>query len=184
MDNHIIAICGPRGSGKSTLAALLERDKNYIRTSFAYPLKKMLTEFVIIQGCPYNDAISMFYGDLKNTPSDYFLGKTPRYAMQTLGAEWGRDLIHPDLWSNAWRNKVSTLLSKNFNIVVDDLRFLTEEKIIRTFENTTIVRIHRVVGGQDSHRSEAEFPLISADIDLPNQSTPNDMYKTLIKEMK
>ena len=63
-------------------------------------------------------------------------GKTPRWAMQSLGTEWGRDLIHNDLWINAWK---STL--PDGNIVVDDIRFLNEVETIQD-EGGYIINIH------------------------------------------
>lgn len=173
--HNIIAICGPSGSGKSTLAEFLEREYKYIITSFADPFKRMLTEFVMLQGCSYETATQMFYGDLKDAPSPYFLGKTPRHAMQTIATEWGRDLIHQDFWTNAWKKNISKLHCK-YNIVVDDLRFLSEERILRTLDNVIIVGITRHGYDMGQHQSEKEYSKIQYDIIIHNDSTLEDVY--------
>ena len=68
------------------------------------------------------------WGDEKETPLDFLGGKTPRQAMQTLGTEWGRNLIYDGIWLHAWErafNKCST------PVVVDDLRFINEAEMIK-----------------------------------------------------
>ncbi len=138
----------------------------------------MLIEFVCMQGCPHEIAIRMFYSDLKNTPSEYLGGRTPVYAMQTLGTEWGRDLMNVDLWVNAWLRKAKRLIEKH-GIVVDDLRFLSEERVIRSFEKSTIVLIERDGYTSEDHQSEKEFPLIKPDFTVSNVSNPEQMYNDL-----
>jgi hypothetical protein len=46
--------------------------------------------------------------------------------MQTLGTEWGRDLIGPDFWVGIWEAKVRQLLRGGVNVVADDCRFPNE----------------------------------------------------------
>jgi hypothetical protein len=65
-------------------------------------------------------------GGLKEHPCELLGGKTPRHAMQTLGTEWGRDMIHQDLWVNAWRHNVQQHLDQGLNVVTDDCRFDNE----------------------------------------------------------
>jgi len=82
-------------------------------------------------------------GSLKEEPCSLLLGQTPRYAMQTLGTEWGRDLIHQDLWAHAWKVEVTKLLNRGYKIVCDDCRFENEVKVVHDFEGTQIWRIRR-----------------------------------------
>ncbi len=125
----------------------------------------------------------MFYGDLKNTPSEYLGGRTPTYAMQTIGTEWGRDLMHIDLWVNAWMRKALRLIERH-DIVIDDLRFLSEERVIRSLERSTIVRIERDGYTPGDHQSEQEFPLIKPDLIIINGSSPDKMYDELKWQME
>jgi len=66
-------------------------------------------------------------GDLKEEPIDG-LGVSPRYLMQTLGTEWGRDTIHPDLWLRAAERHLEII---NGPVVVPDIRMGNEAAWIR-----------------------------------------------------
>lgn len=114
----IIGLTGRAGSGKSTVAAHLA-DRGYKRIRFADPLKDMMRALGLDE--------RHIEGDLKEVPCPLLAGKTPRHAMQTIGTEWGRGLIHPDLWVNAWAARAA-----NDNLVVaEDVRFPNEEATIR-----------------------------------------------------
>lgn len=126
----LIAICGPLGSGKSTAAKYLETRRGFTRTRFAAKLKAMLHALGLDER--HTD------GDLKEVPSVLLGGKTPRHAMQTLGTEWGRDLIASDLWTRAWHAS----LDPEDLIVVDDLRFANEANLVRELGGY-IVRVDR-----------------------------------------
>ena len=108
-----IALCGPAGAGKSTVAAFLEREAGCTRHRFAKPLKDMLRAIGLTE--------REIEGDLKEVPCPALMGRTPRHALVTLGTEWGRDLIHPDLWVNAWHRTLPA-----GNVVTEDLRFRNE----------------------------------------------------------
>jgi hypothetical protein len=117
----IIGFSGPAGSGKSTAAKVLT-DMGWQRVRFAGPLKAMMKAL----GCSDEE----IDGHLKMAPSLLLGGKTPRFAMQTLGTEWGRNLISPTLWTDAWKHQVDSLPS-DIPVVVDDVRFPNEAALIR-----------------------------------------------------
>jgi energy-coupling factor transporter ATP-binding protein EcfA2 len=176
VSNKIIAICGPSGSGKSTLAQLIQKNEGGVVTSFSHPIKMMLFDLVTFQGCSPDITARMIYGDLKETPSEYLGGRTPRYAMQTLGTEWGRNLLHTDLWIAAWKRNLGSIVDQH-DVIVDDLRFLSEEKAVRTFRNSVIIRIARKDDKTaGDHSSEKEYTRICVDVMITNDSTPEDMY--------
>jgi hypothetical protein len=52
------------------------------------------------------------YGDEKETPLPEFGGKTPRQMMQTLGTEWGRNLIDAEIWITLWKRQAEGLLER------------------------------------------------------------------------
>ena len=82
--------------------------------SFAEPIKRMLACI----GLSHED----LHGDRKEEPNDMLEGKTPRYAMQTLGTEWGRDFISPNIWVNVVKHDILKYEIKD-DIVIDDCRF-------------------------------------------------------------
>jgi hypothetical protein len=70
-------------------------------------------------------------GDQKGIPCDLLGGLTPRYAMQTLGTEWGRECMGPDFWASIWKDRVKQKLKFGRNVVVDDCRFENEDRMVR-----------------------------------------------------
>lgn len=133
MPRTLIAFCGPAGSGKSTAAMHLVRRHGFTRVRFAGPLKAMMAALGLTE--------IEIEGARKESPCDLLGGRTPRYAMQTIGTEWGRDLIHPDLWVKAWRAAVDRL-PENARVVVDDCRYQNEAAAVLAMEGV-LVRIER-----------------------------------------
>lgn len=168
----IIGIIGPKHSGKTTLKDLLVERHSFIHIAFATPIKKMLIQLVKHQGATHDHAMRMFYGDLKGEPSPYLGGKTPVFAMQTIGTEWGRELMHEDLWCDIGIKTMRYL--DRANIVFDDVRFVNEADGICA-AGGVIVRVQRDGYEPDVHRSEHEYKYIEPDITVPNNGRPADM---------
>lgn len=119
----IIGFCGLAGAGKSTAALHLVEAAGAQRVRFAGPLKDMMRALGLTD--------REVDGDLKERPCDLLGGKTPREAMQTIGTEWGRDMISPDLWVGAWSRRAAPLLAEGVSLIVaDDVRFLNEAAAI------------------------------------------------------
>jgi hypothetical protein len=90
---------------------------------FASPLKDMLRAIGLTD--------QHIEGDLKEVPCDLLCGQTPRFAMLTLGTEWGRDTIGGDFWINIAAHRIATALAAGMSVVVDDVRFDNEADLIR-----------------------------------------------------
>lgn len=141
----IVAFTGLAGAGKSTAALHLVNHRGFERVRFAGPLKAMMAAL----GC----TAAEIDGDHKELPCDLLGGKTPRWAMQTIGTEWGRKLIDSELWVRAWRAAVDRLPAGT-PVVVDDCRFPNEAEAIRA-AGGLLVRIERPGAGTAStHESE------------------------------
>lgn len=142
----LIAFTGLAGSGKSTAAIHLVKTGGYTRLRFAGPLKAMMAAL----GLSYAE----IDGDRKEVPCDLLCGRTPRHAMQTIGKEWGRDLIGPDLWVRAWRASFDRAIGP---VVVDDCRFPNEADAVLA-AGGIIVRVDRPGAGQGAagHSSEGQ----------------------------
>ncbi len=131
----VIALIGQAGAGKTTVARHLAINHSYTELKFALILKEMLRTLGLSD--------EEVEGALKEKPCSLLLGQTPRHAMQTLGTEWGRDMLHPDLWAHAWKREVTKHLTFGGKIVCDDCRFENETKVVREFEGAQIWRIRR-----------------------------------------
>jgi hypothetical protein len=93
-------------------------------------------------------------GALKETPADLLCGQTPRWAMQSLGTEWGRNLIGPDLWIRAWQAAVDRVQAGQ-PVVADDVRFPNEVEAIRKRGGLVIRVVRPGVGVRVEHESES-----------------------------
>jgi hypothetical protein len=170
----IIGICGEAGSGKSTAAAIF-LDKGYARGKFAGALKEMLRTYLRYRGVGEETIEDMIEGDLKELPSPLLNGKTPRWAMQSLGTEWGRDCIHPDLW-------VDTEMDKQWmhsNLLFDDVRHANEESAIIAKSGLIIELIGR--GGIEGSHSSEQFKPTNA-YQVKNDTT-EDEFKAKIERL-
>jgi hypothetical protein len=178
----LIGLAGSAGAGKSTAARHLREDHEFERLRFAGPLKAMIRALLEAQGVGLATAIRMTDGDLKEVPTKYLGGRTPRYAMQTLGTEWGRDLIAADFWLSAAREMIAKERLESLarhdseaRIVFDDVRFANEAEFIRALGGR-VIRITRAdaqpsVGA--AHASEGQT--FAADIKISNDGSIEDL---------
>jgi hypothetical protein len=138
---RIIAFFGYKGCGKSEAAKQLIEAHGFTRHSFATPLKRMLQTLGLSE--------ADLWGAHKETPSALLGGKTPRWAMQSLGSEWGRTCIDANIWVRAWQQSLPSGA-----VVVDDMRFPNEAVAVKLVGGH-IVKIERPGLQVDtSHESE------------------------------
>ena len=133
----LVGLCGPKGCGKSTISQLLgsfvcgtpfhRTDLNhhlstYRRLRFAGKIKSMLRDLGLTE--------AQVDGDEKETPCELLGGRTPREVMQSLGTQWGRDLVDPGLWLRATMDQADKIADRF--TVIDDVRFDNEAEAIRS----------------------------------------------------
>jgi hypothetical protein len=176
----LIGLAGPIGTGKTTAAMHLIEARGFARIRFADPLKQMLANLLDTMGVPAETAGRMVDGDLKETPTPLLEGGSPRRAMQTLGAEWGRDLIGRDLWINAWRRAVSAAIAeagqeaRPARIVADDCRYPNEITAIRALGGR-VIWIDRPGRLGAGHSSETSIGPADCDITIVNDGAIIDL---------
>ena len=178
MAKKIIGLAGRKQSGKSTAAERLV-NSGFIRLSFAYVMRDMLTGLLINCGFSPHEIQSMFLND-KEQPI-VGIGKSPRQLMQLLGTDWGRHLVHEDIWVMAACNKLERM--NMFDIVFDDVRFENEATMIRS-RGGRIIHIVRNDGDFDNHVSEAGILRHPADELILNDGSLSDLFKKLSIAMK
>ena len=120
----------------------------------------------------------MIEGHLKEEPLDMLCGRTPRWAMQSLGTDWGRKLMGEDLWVRLWQFKAQGLLDAGSKIVVDDVRFQNEARAIKEMGGV-LVRVTRPGYGGGTHASETELAGISTDLQIDNDGTIDQLEQTV-----
>jgi hypothetical protein len=153
MNNKIIGLTGPKMVGKSTYAKSIE---GAIILSFATPIKEMLK--VILPGEKY---LHFKEEPIPNFPDNI----NTRQLLQSLGTEWGREGVYPNIWIDLAYKAAEQYIGKR-TIVFDDIRFPNEAWAIRRWGHThevltEIVHISRKgyePDENDHHVSEAGLP--------------------------
>ena len=137
-------------SGKSTVARFLAESYGYEIVPFAHTLKRMTRVFLL-----------SFYGEIAtfawmDANKDLVVFEkaghdiTVRYLMQTLGTEWGRELLGRDVWVDLWRHSVSDKLL----VVADDMRFPNEFEAVHALGGETWCVIRDSAERSTAHTSE------------------------------
>jgi hypothetical protein len=161
----VIGVTGRAGSGKSTAADHLVERHRFVRVKFAGPLKDMMRALGLGE--------REIEGDLKEKPCDLLGGKTPRWAMQSIGTDWGRDMITPDLWVRAWHAACAKVPAGR-GIIADDCRFPNEADAVRAAPFALVVRIERH-GGTEVGAHASELMTFPADVTIKNSGTIDEL---------
>ena len=153
MTPKIIGLTGPKGVGKSTYAKSIE---GAVILSFATPIKEMLK--IILPGQRY---LNFKEEPIPKFPEDI----NARKLLQSLGTEWGRESVYPNIWVDQAYKAAEPFIGKK-TIVFDDIRFPNEGWAIRRWGHahevlSEIVHISRKGHEPDlneTHVSEAGLP--------------------------
>ena len=115
----IIGLTGKARAGKDTVADILCKNHDFVRVAFADPIKRMTQALLSMN--------PVVLEQMKDMRMQFLSGITPRRIMQTLGTEWGRELIMEDIWLRFAIEKIEVLQQMGVkNIVVTDVRFQNE----------------------------------------------------------
>ena len=114
-DTPVIGLHGRARSGKDTVANFILAQRGGYIYSFADPIRAMLVPLGIDMRDPY-------WQERKEEVIPA-IGASPRRMMQTLGTEWGRELINPELWLILAKQ---LLLNCGPGMVIADVRFAVE----------------------------------------------------------
>ncbi len=150
LNKTIIGFAGLKQSGKSTAAEHLV-DNGFTKLSFAQPIKDIAWFLMRGFGLPthYVDQLLTEHKEVI-IPE---LGVSSRHLMQTLGTEWGRQLIHPDIWVMSMSKRL--VGEPDDLIVFDDIRFENEAKMIRDMGGLIIHVDRGDLIASDIHISES-----------------------------
>jgi hypothetical protein len=163
---RIIGFTGPAGAGKDLAASMIPGGH---RIAFADPIYQGLSAML---GVP-ESILRTRAG--KEVPLFDF-GASPRQLLQTLGTEWGRQMIRDDIWLRVafWRWEWAAAAGHGV-IVVPDVRFANEARQIRS-EGGEVWMIHRPgVEPVAAHESEAGLPLRMIDRLVVNDGTVDQL---------
>ena len=174
----LIGLCGPAGAGKNTVADFLTDSDGcpFMQIAVADPLYECIST---ITGLP----VARLKDRAAKEAVIPWLGKSPRQLLQTLGTEWGRGSVHPEIWIRIAMERAGQHLTVGRGVVVTDVRFDNEAKAI-VDAGGEVWRIVRngwacLAGDTATHPSEAGVSdlLIARTID--NSGTLDELRRQL-----
>ena len=169
----LIGIAGRARSGKDTVANFIIAAIGGYRYSFADPIRAMLAPLGVDMNDPYWQA--------RKEDVIPALGVSPRRMMQTLGTEWGRQLINPDLWIIMAHQR---LLQNGPGMVIPDVRFENEAAWIRKHGGWIIHVIRPEAKAVEAHASEDGIEMLDADAQLFNSGTLEELQLSVRKLLR
>jgi len=182
----LIGITGFKLSGKDTVADYLCNNFNYVKYSFASPLKQGIIAFFGWTDQHMNDPI------LKEK-IDPDWGVSPRQILQWMGTDIMREeisqkfpLFNDTVGSNMWINRFRSFVknSSDKNIVVPDFRFQNEADVLKEL-GAVLWRIDRIssIPLKVEHKSE-DIRDLPYDYIIENNNSLEELFKTIFTTYK
>ena len=166
----IYGMTGAQFSGKDTVG-------NAIIAAFNKSGKR--AERVLFAGALKNACCAMFGWtreqledyDFKETPEP-ITGKTPRVILHLMGTDFGRDMLHPELWLRLLAADIERMAANGITPVITDVRFENEAAFVRNLGGTLIHVVNpETVSRTDAHASENGVAFVDGDILFTNDKT-------------
>ena len=140
----LIGLIGLIDSGKGTVADELVNAYGFHRDSFASTLKdicavlfnwdRAMLEGNTSEGRTEREQVDEWWSKKLNIPNF-----TPRLALQLIGTDVFRNHFHKDVWMLSIRSRYN---NNNKNVVISDVRFPNEVRMIREMDGI-IIRVER-----------------------------------------
>jgi hypothetical protein len=173
----LIGLTGRARSGKSTAAEHLVGTYLLEHYAFADPLRDGLMAI-------FNLEPTDFEGERKELTLAW-LDRSPRQLMQSMGTEWARDTVHPDVWVKLAEQNLDYMtkaLGAVIGFVVSDVRFENEAHLIRRRGGTVIHIGRNDAQAVTPHISEAGVAVRQDDLILRNDGTVDEFLRSLDEE--
>lgn len=167
----VIGLCGRAQSGKTSVGNMLENQHGFLHFSFAHFLRQFITQLGVA-----TDPMFQLERD-KNKPLPWAGGRTPRYLMQTLGTEWGRQLIDPDLWVSHTMARVARHPDRH--VVISDLRFDNEARAVYAAGGVIVEVQRNAAESHHTHVSERGISRGMIDAVIVNNSSITTLRHTV-----
>ena len=172
------------GAGKTTVSKRLIEEHGFTKVSLAGPLKFAVKSFLSAAGFRADEVQEMINGSRKETPIAILGNKSPREMMQTLGTDWGRNMVDENIWINQTEPYINDYIARGKSVVVDDIRFQNEVDMIRRCGGF-IIYVDRapdksfwdLPANVTSHVSEGDVSWADADYVIQNDNTIDDLTR-------
>ena len=175
----LIGLTGVAGSGKTTAATLLvESVPNVAEVRLSDPLKSMLE---VLLNEYFGHPVDWNDREWKEAPLFHVPGNpSPRKLAQTLGTDWGREIIHPNLWVEATSAEIRRQMALHQDVVVSDVRFDNEAKMIKDLGGYVIQIERDAAPSVEAHSSENGVSLNLIDAVVYNNGEPEEMAESIL----
>lgn len=170
MNTFIVGLTGLAGSGKDSaghlLAEALEaRGRRTKRMAFADPIRQALMAMGVPSSYIFDRALKEH-----DVPS---FGASYRKLAQTLGTEWGRQLIGQDTWVRVLETRLMALQRRPDVLIITDVRMQNEADWITTRGGMLVLVERKGIAGVRPH--ESERGLAHVDTVLHNDGDLNNL---------
>lgn len=166
---RLIGLTGVARSGKDTTADYLVRERGFVKHSFAAPIREFVARILGMTLAELETA--------KEQPIQWLPGQTPRRLMQTIGTEWGRDSVDPDLWVKSCFERVRRDMAAGRSVVICDVRFDNEARALKKLGGQVWRVTRSGAGTASAHASEAGVSDVLVDRFLANSRAVGDLYE-------
>lgn len=175
----IIGITGKARSGKDTAGDVLYKKQGFYKMAFAKPIKDALERMFLAYKPEFN------FGQNKEDNLEG-LDVSPRVLAQTLGTEWGRNIIHEDIWVKIMEKRINTMreLTNVKGFVITDVRFENEAQWVRASEGILIHITREDIKDVAEHSSENGIKPVEGDKMIINNGTIEDLHKNVIEAVQ
>jgi hypothetical protein len=170
---RIIGLAGAAGAGKDTAAERLQARFGFERAAFAHPLKAGLRAMFGWEWAQMDDR----EWKERVLPD---IGKSPRQLMQTLGTEWGRQLVNRDLWLLLAAERIGAAQSCGLpGMVFTDCRFENEATMILSLGGSVLHIARPGTEAVAAHVSEQQLPSTLVTAQIVNDGSIADLCERL-----
>lgn len=175
---RLIAFTGKSGSGKDTAAMYLVKKHFFLRYGFADPIKAALNTLF---GWRAGDWLRPGWKE----EEDAYLKFSPRKAAQTLGTEWGRQMLRKDIWLCLADMMYSSLdtVGEVRGMVISDLRYDNEASWVKRMGGEVYQLIRPSATEVRKHTSEEGVHPSYIDDTLWNNGSVEDLYKAVERRL-
>ena len=174
----LIGLCGAAGCGKGSAAYRLVNAHGFREMAFADPLYAAVAAITGKTADWLKDRVH------KERPIPWCGGKSPRELLQLLGTEFGREMIHTDIWVMRAMRSVQKAREEGLaGVVITDVRFDNEAAAIRE-EGGFIIEVVRpgdgcLSGAAAQHASEAGISREHILASIGNYGTLDDLASSV-----
>jgi hypothetical protein len=164
----LVGLTGLARSGKDTVACRLREAHGFDSDSFAGPIRECVARVLNVDPAKLEE--------IKESPIPWLGHVTPRRMMQTLGTEWGREMIHPAMWVLSCMRRTGVRQRHGYSVVISDVRFDNEAEAIRAAGGVVWRVVRASAGISGGHVSEAGVRNDLIDRVIPNNSSFEMLY--------